>query len=91
MKRRVSFQSCSTLSLCGVLVHLVAIVILVYKMYVRVLLFFCLGVIGKIDGDGIFSVNFLPSIRKITSQTTKAFPNEYIGSVTNEKEKNSIK
>lgn len=55
MKRRVSSQSCSTLSLCEVLVHLVAIVILVYKMYVRVPLFFCLGVIGKIDGDGIFS------------------------------------
>ena len=60
-------------------------------MYVRVPLFFPRGVIGKIDGDGIFSVNFLPSIRKITSQTTKALPNEYIGSVTNEKEKNSIK
>ena len=87
MKRRVSSQSCSTLSLCEVLVHLVATVILVYKMYVRVPLFFRLGVIGKIDGDGIFSVNFLPSIRKITSQTTKALPNEYIGSVTNEKEK----
>ena len=56
-------------------------------MYVRVPLFFRLGVIGKIDGDGISSVNFLPSIRKITSQTTKALPNEYIGSVTNEKEK----
>lgn len=55
MKRRVSSQSCSTLSLCEVLVHLVAIVILVYKMYVRVPLFFRLGVIGKIDGDGIFS------------------------------------
>lgn len=87
MKRRVSSQSCSTLSLCEVLVHLVAIVILVYKMYVRVPLFFRLGVIGKIDGDGIFSVNFLPLIRKITSQTTKALPNEYIGSVINEKEK----
>ena len=49
--------------------------------------FFRLGVIGKIDGDGIFSVNFLPLIRKITSQTTKALPNEYIGSVINEKEK----
>ena len=91
MKRRVSSKSCSTLSLCEVLFHLVAIVILVYKMYVRVPLFFRLGVIGKIDGDGISSVNFLPSIRKITSQTTKALPNEYIGSVTNEKEKNSIK
>ena len=91
MKRRVSSKSCSTLSLCEVLVHLVAIVILVYKMYVRVPLFFRLGVIGKIDGDGISSVNFLPSIRKITSQTTKALPNEYIGSVTYEKEKNSIK
>ena len=31
------------------------------------------------------------SIRKITSQTTKALANEYIGSVTNKKEKNSIK
>ena len=31
------------------------------------------------------------SIRKITSQTTKALPNEYIGSVTNKKEKNRIK
>ena len=27
------------------------------------------------------------SIRKITSQTTKALPNEHIGSITNEKEK----
>ena len=52
---RVSSQSCSTLSLCGVLVHHVVIAILVYKMYVRVPLFFCLGVIGKIDGDGVFS------------------------------------
>ena len=55
MTWRVSSQSCSSLSLCGVLVHLVVIAILVYKMYVRVKLFFCLGVIGKIDGDGIFS------------------------------------
>ena len=49
MTWRVSSQSCSTLSLCGDLVHHVVIAILVYKMYVRVPMFFRLGVIGRID------------------------------------------
>ena len=42
--------------LSGVIVHHGVVAVLVYKLYVRVPLFSCLGVISKVDSSGIGSI-----------------------------------